>query len=57
MSEFLRVKQGHRQVSQQQNGKNESNRSNQIHGLPQLLARLHIEEGNGEEHRSKKQHR
>jgi hypothetical protein len=57
MSEFLRIKEGNSQVSQQQNGKNESNRSNQIHGLPQLLACLHIQEGNGEEHRSEEQHR
>jgi hypothetical protein len=57
MSEFLRVKQRNSQIAQQQNGKDESNRRNQVHGLPQLLARLHIEKGNAEENHREEKHR
>jgi hypothetical protein len=57
MSEFLRIKQRNGQVTQQKNGKDECNCRNQIHGLPQLLARLHIEKGNAEEDNREEEHR
>jgi hypothetical protein len=57
MSEFLRIEQRNGQIAQQQNRKNECNCRNQIHGLPQLLACLHVEKGNAEENHREEEHR
>src|SRR5215469_5352523 len=56
MSEFLRIKQRNRQVSEQKNGKDQCDRGDQVHGLPQFLAGLHVEEGDGEKQRGEEQH-
>jgi hypothetical protein len=57
MSEFLRIKQGNGQIAEQQNRKDECNCRNQIHGLPQLLACLHVEKGNAKENHREEEHR
>jgi hypothetical protein len=56
MSEFLREKQGNRQIPQQQNGEDEGDPRDQIHELPQFLARLDVEKRQDEEDRSEKKH-
>jgi hypothetical protein len=57
MSEFLREEQGNGQVTQKQNGKNEGSYSNEIHGLPQLLASFDVEKRQAEENCREEQHR
>jgi len=59
MSEFLREEQGKSQVAQKGNGQNQSNRCDDVdlHGLPQLLTRLDVEERQDEENSGEKQHR
>jgi hypothetical protein len=49
MSELLRIEQRGGEVNEQQDRKQESDYSHEIHGLPQLLTGLHIEKGHGEE--------
>jgi hypothetical protein len=51
MSEFLRIQKGDGQISQEQDGKDQSDCSDDIHGLPQLLASLDIEKRQAEENR------
>jgi hypothetical protein len=51
MSEFLREKKGNGQITQEQNGKNQCDCSDEIHGLPQFLASLDIEKCQAEENR------
>jgi hypothetical protein len=57
MSEFLREEQGNSQVTQKQDGKDERDPGNEIHDLPQLLARLDVEKRQAEENCREKQHR
>jgi hypothetical protein len=49
ISEFLREKQREDKVTQQEDGKNECDYRDPIHGLPQLLARLDVEKRQDEE--------
>jgi hypothetical protein len=58
MLELLRKKQGKGQVSQQQDGENQRNYSDEVdvHGLPQLLAGLDVEKRQGEEDYREQQH-
>jgi hypothetical protein len=56
MSEFLRKKQGCSEVNKQQDREQESHYSYQVHGLPQLLAGLHIQKGHGKEKRGEEKH-
>jgi hypothetical protein len=57
MSEFLRIKQGKGQIKQQKNGEDQRNCRDEIHGLPQLLARLDVEKRQAEKDRREEQHR
>ncbi|WP_348261517.1 hypothetical protein P8935_17150 [Telmatobacter sp. DSM 110680] len=56
MSEFLRVKQGGAEVDEQQDREQQSDNSDEIHGLPQLLTGLHIKKGHGKENGCKEEH-
>ncbi|MGD0157295.1 MAG: hypothetical protein ABSB50_14450 [Terracidiphilus sp.] len=58
MSEFLREKHRQGEITQQQNGDDETDRADdfKMHGLPQLLARLDVEERQGEENRGEQHH-
>jgi hypothetical protein len=58
MSEFLRVQQGEGQVTQQEYGKNERDCGDHIdlHGLPQLLACLDVQECHDKKDNGKQQH-
>jgi hypothetical protein len=56
MLELLREKQGEGQVTKQQNGQNQRNYGDGIHGLPQLLACLDVEKRQGEENNGEQQH-
>jgi hypothetical protein len=59
MLELLREEQGDGQVTEQQDGKNQHNDSDDrdLHGLPQLLARLDVEKRQAEENYREQQHR
>jgi hypothetical protein len=59
MSEFLREKQGKSQVAQKGHRRNQSNQGDDVdlHGLPQLLTRLDVEERQAEENSREQQHR
>jgi hypothetical protein len=59
MSELLREEQGKSQVAQKGYGQNQSNHCDRVdlHGLPQFLARLDVEERQAEENYCEKQHR
>jgi hypothetical protein len=59
MSKLLREEQGESQVSQQQDGKNQGNGGDDVdlHGLPQLLAGLDVEERQDEESYREQEHR
>jgi hypothetical protein len=59
ISEFLREEQAEDQVSKEQNGQNQRNEGDDVglHGLPQLLACLDVEERQGEENYREQQHR
>jgi hypothetical protein len=58
MSEFLREQQRGNQVAEKQNGQHQCGACDgiELHGLPQLLAGLHICEGQGEEDDSEREH-
>src|ERR1035441_1347931 len=57
--ELLRKKQGNGQVTKQENGQNQGSRGDKVdlHGLPQLLACLDVQERQGEENYRVEQHR
>jgi hypothetical protein len=57
MSKLLREKQGGDEVAEQQNRQNQRNSSDDIHGLPQLLASLDVEKRQAEENCREQQHR
>jgi hypothetical protein len=57
MLELLREKQGGDEVAEQQNRQNQRKSSDDIHGLPQLLACLDVEKRKDEENYGEKQHR
>jgi hypothetical protein len=57
MLELLREKQGGDEVAKQQNGQNQRNSSDDIHGLPQLLASLDVEKRQAKENYGEQQHR
>jgi hypothetical protein len=59
ISELLREKQCEGQVTQQQDGQNQRNDSDNVNmhrGLPQLLAGLDVEERQGKEDYGEQQH-
>jgi hypothetical protein len=49
ISEFLREEQREDKVTKQEDGENECDYRDPIHGLPQLLARLDVEKRQDEE--------
>jgi hypothetical protein len=57
MSKLLREKQGGDEVAEQQNRQNQRKSSDDIHGLPQLLASLDVEKRQAEENYREQQHR
>jgi hypothetical protein len=57
ISELLRKEQGGDEVAEQQNRQNQRNSSDDIHGLPQLLASLDVEKRQAEENYGEQQHR
>jgi hypothetical protein len=57
MLELLREKQGGDEVAEQQHGQNQRNSSDDIHGLPQLLASLDVEKRQAKENYGEQQHR
>jgi hypothetical protein len=59
MLELLREKQGESKVAEQQDGQDQRNHGDDVnmHGLPQLLAGLDVEERQGEENGREQQHR
>ena len=57
MSKLLREKQGGDEVAEQQNRENQCQSSDDIHGLPQLLASLDVEKRQAEENYGEQQHR
>jgi hypothetical protein len=57
MLELLREKQGGDEVAEQQNRQNQRKASDDIHGLPQLLASLDVEKRQAEENYCEQQHR
>jgi hypothetical protein len=57
MSEFLREKQRGGEINQQQDRKQESHYSDEVHGLPQLLTGLDIEKGHSKENGGEEKHR
>ena len=58
ISEFLREKKRDGEIHHEKNRENQSGRRNPIHvhGLPQLFARLDVEERQGKENDGEKQH-
>jgi hypothetical protein len=56
MSELLRIEQRGCEVNQQQDRKQESYYSDEVHGLPQLLTGLDVEKGRDKENGSEKEH-
>jgi hypothetical protein len=56
MSEFLRIEQRCAEVNKQQDRKQQSYDCDEVHGLPQLLTGLHVEEGHGEENGGEEEH-
>jgi hypothetical protein len=57
MLELLREKQGGDEVAEQQNRQNQRESSDDIHGLPQLLASLDVEKRQAKENYGEQQHR
>jgi hypothetical protein len=56
MSELLRIEQRGGEVDEQQDRKQESDYSHEVHGLPQLLTGLDVEKGHGEENDGEEEH-
>jgi hypothetical protein len=56
MSEFLREKQRGCEVNKQQDRKQESHYSDEVHDLPQLLTGLDVEKGHGKKDCGEKEH-
>src|SRR5580704_10894005 len=56
MSEFLREKQRGCEVNKQQDRKQESHYSDEVHDLPQLLTGLDVEKGHGKKDYGEKEH-
>ncbi|MGA9585058.1 MAG: hypothetical protein WBQ95_07000, partial [Terracidiphilus sp.] len=57
MSEFLRIEQRGAEVNQQQDRKQKSDYSDEVHGLPQLLTGLYVQKGSGKENGGEEEHR
>ncbi|MGD0732907.1 MAG: hypothetical protein ABR956_16705 [Terracidiphilus sp.] len=58
MLELLREEQGENQVTEEQDGQNQRNDSDEVdlHGLPQLLASLDVEKRQDEKNHGEQQH-